>query len=123
MVELKVKARKFLKRYEENRDGKTVEIIENDIMFFDLEFDHIDYFSLIWDDPEDAFYKGMAYDMDNELVWIDVDQFCGSIEDWKEDMIEEQSYEDVDYADEVLEHLSIMRGWTLYFNDGGDDAQ
>ncbi len=60
-------------------------------------------------DAEEAYFKGICFDMDGDLVFIDVDKFTKTLNDYVE-----TNNEDNDEIYELLDSLENFTGYTLY---------
>jgi len=117
MEENKMKAKKFIEKKEEGEYEyiKTHVIEVEDITWEELEDVFMD--SPEFEDPEDAYYKGIPIDYNNEVVWLGVNQFISWIEDYIErskDEDKEDLFHDIEKLKQLREKLEKYDGYDIY---------
>jgi len=110
-------AKKFIERYQEGEYeyAKSHVIKINDVTWSELEDVFID--APEFEDPEDAYYKGIPIDFNNDVVWLSVNPFICWIDDYLEEVKnedEEDIYHDLDKLKDLRKRLDKYDGYDIY---------
>ena len=110
-------AKKFIERYKEGEyeflKSHVIEI--NDVTWQELEDVFLD--APEFEDLEDAYYKGMPIDFNNEVVWLSVTPFICWINDYLDEIKDkdlEDVYHDVDKLKDLRKRLDKYEGYDIY---------
>jgi len=89
----KMKAKKYV---ETKMIGEYQIVINHIIEIKDIELSELEYFYNDWDDPEEAYMKGIARDFYDDILWIDIDRFIDTLSEEYEQLAKEDliGYED-----------------------------
>jgi len=112
-----MKAKKIIEtvteEVEEGKEGKN-EIQKTHVMDVDISEELVARVCEYWeDDAQNAYEYGIVYDNDEELIYIEVDNFIEAIEGKIEDMKDEGEDEDEELS-EILKKLQKYKGYTIW---------
>ena len=109
-----MEAKKFLEKIEEKADVGKYIIQKYHVLDVDIDEDLITDVCDYWDDTAEAYEHGIVYNGENELVYIEVDDFITAIEERIDEDEEEDEEPDEQFV-ELLPKLQKYKGYTIWF--------
>jgi len=66
-----------------------------------------------WDDPEDAYFHGIASDFDGNLVWIEVNDFMIALTELQNTNMDNDEIDET--ITTILKQLEKFKDYTIFF--------